>query len=227
VNSVTLTPTQLSKVQWLDISSSLTSLLNAKQGLISNTTDLIVNTLNSISSTTLSYIDLTSSCQTQLNSKLSVSTASTTYQPLINGFSNLSTNNLSSGGILSCNALCENFNSINASSTNVYTLNYSTGSTFFIASSQQPSANFTVNLTNIPTTTTNQYTVTLIYQANFYPSLVSAVDTSSTSIVSSSAPKYIGGAVPTLTSSALYICTLTVLQMYSTKYIISSVSTYN
>jgi hypothetical protein len=201
--------------------------LTNKQALINNTTNLTVNSINTISSTTLAYIDPTSSIQTQLNSKLSTSTAATTYQPLINGFSNIDTNNLSSGGIFTANSICEKYTSINATSSNVYTLNYSTGSIFFIATGQQPTANFTVNLTNIPITTTNQYTLTLIYQANFYPSLVSATDASSTVILSSAAPKYIGGVAPTLTSSALYICSLTVLQMYSTKYIISNISTYN
>jgi hypothetical protein len=73
---------------------------------------------------------LTSSAQTQLNSKLATSTATSTYQPLINGFSNIDTNNLSSGGIFTANSICEKYTSINATSSNVHTLNYSVGSIF-------------------------------------------------------------------------------------------------
>ena len=91
-NSTTLTPVQLSKVQYLDISSSLTTQLTSKQNLITSSTDLVVNSLNTISSTNLSkiqYLDISSSLTTQLTNK----------QPLINSSTDLivkSLNGLSS-----------------------------------------------------------------------------------------------------------------------------------
>ena len=90
-----------------------------------------------------------------------------------------------------------------------------------------PSANFTVNITNIPTSTANQYTLSLVYQANFIPSIVSATDTASATIYASSAPKWAGGQSPSVTSSALYIATFTIIPFTATKLVIASVQTFN
>ena len=55
------------------ISSALTSGLATKQNTITSGTDITLHSLNGISSTTLGYIDPTSSIQTQINAKTTVS----------------------------------------------------------------------------------------------------------------------------------------------------------
>jgi len=128
-------------------------------------------------------------------------------------------------GLLSSIRLTEQLVSTSHSS-NVYTLNYNNGSIFF--STNAPTANFTVNITNIPTGgTNNQYTITLLYQASFFGNTASATDTSSATIVSSSTPKYIGGTAPSITTNSMVIQTFTVVQCFATKYILTNAVIYN
>jgi hypothetical protein len=109
----------------------------------------------------------------------------------------------------------------------VYSLNYATSGIFFI-SGTQPTANFTVNITNIPNSlASNQFTIVLLYQAAYYANNVSATSVNSTSIVSAAAPKYAGSVTPTLSASALFIQTFTVVQCFSTKYVITNVTPFN
>ena len=63
--------------------------LNTLDGITASTAELNILDGATLSTTELNYVDgVTSSIQTQLDSKLSTSTASSTYQPLVSGVSN-------------------------------------------------------------------------------------------------------------------------------------------
>ena len=287
-NGVTLSPAQMSNIQYCDVSSSLTSQLAAKQNTITNINTLtgyvapvdlttaqtiggiktfssppvmsgasitsgtitdssLASTFLKTSTALSTYCDL-SNAQTVAGIKtfssppvmsgasitsasipnsalastyLTTSSASSTYQPL------LSSSVSAVMDLLTTNRICEKIQAVSGSSP--YTLNYANGSVFYL-SGTAPSTNFTCNITNIPTSgSTTQYTLTLIYNSSTacFCNTVSATDTASTTIVASGTPKYINNAAPTVANSSLYMQTFTVLSCFSTKYIITSVSTYN
>ena len=296
-NAVTLSPAQMSNIQYLDISSSLTTQLAGKQPTISNISSLtgytapvdltnsqVINGIktfvsapvmsgssittgtipdSALASTFLktsvassTYAPLTSAVLTtptltatpstsdnstavastayvksNLSSYLTTSSASstyltqsnatTTYQPL------LSSSVSATVDLLTANRITEKLVAVTGTSS--FTLNYANGSVFYI-SSTQPSSNFSVTISNIPaSSSSNQFTVTLIYNSSTacFGNSVTVTDSSSATIIASSTPKYLSGTAPTLTNSSIYIQTFTILQMYSTKYCITNITTFN
>jgi len=81
-------------------------------------------------------------------------------------------------------------------STNVYTCNYSSGAIFY--STSAPSADFTVNLTNVPTDNGKAITVSIVItqgSTGYIPGTVQIADVGQTI-------KWVGGSAPTPTSSS-------------------------
>ena len=295
-NAVTLSPAQMSNIQYLDISSSLTTQLAGKQNTITNintltgytapvdlTNSQVINGIktfvsapvmsgasittgtipdSALASTFLktsvassTYAPLTSAVLTtptlnaspstsdnstavastayvksNLSSYLTTSSASSTYltQSSANStYQPLLSNSVSAVvDLLTANRITEKVSSVTGTSS--FTLNYANGSVFYI-SGTQPSSNFSVTISNIPaSSSSNQFTVTLIYNSSTacFGNSVTVTDSSSATIIASSTPKYLGGSAPTLTNSSIYIQTFTILQMYSTKYCITNITTF-
>ena len=82
------------------------------------------------------------------------------------------------------NSLSENLIAI-TSGTNAFTLNYNAGSVFYLSTGSTLSANFTIQLNNCSTTTTNSKVFTLIYAATgkYYCSGVTAYSDSGTTAI--------------------------------------------
>ena len=158
----------------------------------------------------MSHVDITSSLVDQLAGKINLSGG--TFTGMINIYS-----------------ASEKLNAVSHTS-NVFDLNMNTGNVFY--ASNQPTANFTVNITNVPTApSSQQFTVALFYtiaSTDFYASTVSATNTSDSSIVSASTPKWAWAMVPTTVPSAsVYVQTFTILQVFPTKYILSNRTAFN
>lgn len=134
---------------------------------------------------------------------------------------------LTPSSIITSSIFTENITSVTPAGGTTYTLNFALGNVFY--SSSNPTANFTANITNIPTSSTGkQFTISLIVNAGaYYCTSASAVDTTPTTILAAAAPKYSGGVVPTAGTFAIVIHTFTLIQCYGTKYIIYSTSTFN
>lgn len=87
-------------------------------------------------------------------------------------------------------------------SSSPFTLNYSNSAVFYLPSDYSPAANFTVNITNIPTDTTRSYVVTLLYYQpvnKVYCNSVNVTDTTGATIKNGT-PLYVGG-TPSLTTA--------------------------
>ena len=187
--------------------------MNSKQATVNSSTALTVNSLNSISSTTLGYIDATSSIQTQLNSKQATITSSTA---------------LTSANLLT-SAISEKFNSI-STGTNAFTLDYSTGTVFYLNTSGPTlNANFSVSLRNCGSTTSQSQVFTLIYATTgkYYCNTVTAyTDNGSTQITLYSSTPIFGGGTPSISTSTVMIQQFTLIRLFSSNYVLSNVSSY-
>ena len=210
-NSTTISDVELS---YLDgVSSNLQTQLNSKQATINSSSNLTVNSLNSISSTTLGYIDPTSSIQTQLNSKQASLTSSSA---------------LTIGSVL-LNSISENFQSI-SSGTNSFNLDLSTGSVFYLNSSGPTlNANFTISLRNCGTNTGVSKVATLIYSTTgkYIPSTLTAYSDNGVSQITlaSSTPVYMGGN-PSITTSTIMIAQFSLIRLFASNYVLCSVSSF-
>jgi hypothetical protein len=101
------------------------------------------------------------------------------------------------------------------SGTNAIALNYSIGDTF--QASSGPTANFSINITNIPDFTVSKlYTIVFYYMTNYTPTTTITVRNVSNTVISPSAPIYYDGAALSATSGALKKCTLTFLYASTT-----------
>ena len=160
----------------------------------------------------LTYVDNTS----DLNKPISTATQSALDEKL----------NLAGGiltGHISLHSIGEKLNSVTISS-NTCTLNMNVGNIFYIPSTV--TANFTVNITNVPVDTSCQYTVVLLYQGNFYGNSASATNVSSSTLVANAAPKWAGSNAPVIDTAAMYIQLFTIVSVFSTKYILSNVTSF-
>ena len=123
--------------------------------------------------------------------------ASSTYAPLISPSFSGSANfvNASATGILDVAEVREVVVN-NSFSTNVLTANYNDGAIHYIATA--PTANFTISLTNVPTTTPKSITMAFLVTqgATGYIPTTFNLNGSSQTI------KWVGGSAPTPTSSA-------------------------
>ena len=186
---------------------------------------------SNITPTQLSYLSgLSSNVQAQLNN----------LQPLLSNVSNLTVGSLSCSGIvdsssLSCTALTcssetdsalftvdkisENLQAISTGS-NSYTLNYSNGAVFYINSSYSPTANFTIQINNVGSSTTQTIVWTVIYKANYIPSTILVYsDNGSTQItLSSSTPLYSNQTTPSISGANICFARFCLHRMFSSNY---------
>jgi len=178
----------------------------------------------SLASTFLKTSDASSTYLTQANATTALNLKANLASPTFTG--TLACSTLTPSSLITSSIFTENIVSVNHSS-NVYTLNFASGNVFYSATN--PSANFTINITNIPTSSSQkQFTITLITNiGGFICSSASATDTTSATIVSASAPKYASGTAPVIGTSAIVVQSFTVIQCFATKYIIYSASAFN
>jgi hypothetical protein len=193
------------------ISTATQSALNAKAPL---SNPIFTGTVSGITKNMvgLTYVDNTS----DLNKPISTATQSALDEKL----------NLAGGiltGHISLHSIGEKLNSVTISS-NTCTLNMNVGNIFYIPSTV--TANFTVNITNVPVDTSCQYTVVLLYQGNFYGNSASATNVSSSTLVANAAPKWAGSNAPVIDTAAMYIQLFTIVSVFSTKYILSNVTSF-
>jgi hypothetical protein len=114
--------------------------------------------------------------------------------------------------------------------SNVITLDVTTGSVFYC--STEPTANFTVNITGLPSTSVDNkdkssFTICLIYQSAFYGNTTSAVDDTLATVVASGSPIWNGGVLPDVSASTINIQTFTIVRVFSTSSILSTVTSFS
>jgi hypothetical protein len=103
---------------------------------------------------------------TQIASTAYVKSNLSSYQTTLTGSSNITVGtlgctSLTPTGLITSTIFTESLTSVNHNGSNVYTLNFATGNVWF--SGNNTTGNFTVNITNIPTSSdTRQFTFNLI-----------------------------------------------------------------
>jgi len=127
--------------------------------------------------------------------------------------------------------MCEYINTLTASSTNTYNINYANGSLFYLSTA--PTSTMRVNIFNLPslTDTTRSYILNFIYKgtsANNYINTVNVTNTSTPGAgVSNITPKFIQSvSISSITSANLVFQTIVYLYIGSTVYVVSSVNGY-
>ena len=129
------------------------------------------------------------------------------------------------------NLVYETVNTVGGT-VNAYTLDYAAGGVYSIPSVISPTGNFTLTVTNIPTSLVQSYTFTVAcYQAStrYYISQVKVQDTTSAYILGSSGafafPLFNGG-TPSLTgvTACVVVQQFTVFPISGSRYVMSSVS---
>jgi hypothetical protein len=118
-------------------------------------------------------------------------------------------------------------------------LSYTNSGIFYIAGTNNPTANFSVSIEQIPTDTTKVYTISLVYYqytAAYYCNAVRASDKNGNYILGTAstyvAPKFNGGTPTFSTSPNLVIQQFTIVSFPDdlnemTRYVISSVSPFS
>jgi hypothetical protein len=188
-------------------SASLTTQLANYVTSASLTTQLANYVTNTSLSTTLGSYVTSASLTTQLGNYLTTSSASSLYQTISGMSSYLTTtsasatyapiNNASLTGQTTVTEVAEQINTVTGVTTSL-ALSYTTckGINYI----QTPTANFSLALTNIPTTSTNAtYTITLVIPAKFYCNTIT-VNTTTYSMISGG-----GLANISINTSATYI----------------------
>jgi hypothetical protein len=173
----------------------------------------------------------TATNSTQIASTAYVKSNLSSYQTTLSGSSNitvgtLACTSLTPTGIITSTRFTEQMTSVNHGS-NIYTLNFNTGNVWF--SGNSTTGNFTVNLTNIPLSSdTRQFTFSLITNGTTHIcTSASATNTSSGTIVGTTAPRNVGGTAPTIPANVVCIHTFTLMQCFSTDYILYSTTVFN
>ena len=143
------------------------------------------------------------------------------------------TGNLTCGsGIITQGLVYEITNSIGTFASNGFSLSYGTGGVFYLPTASSITANMSMIITNIPTTTSQSYVFTVAYYQTtnrFYINNVRLSDTATTYILGTSStygtPLYNGG-VPSLTTgtACLIFQQFTVFSFGATRYVTTSVS---
>jgi hypothetical protein len=181
-----------------------------------------LNTLNELAAALNNDENFSSTVITSIGNKLDISSASTTYatksSPTFTGISTF--NDIVVNGSLNASEIVETVSDVSISSGSV-SLNFDTSNIFYITNS--PSANFTVNLTNAPTTDGRTFTVTSIVtqgSTGYIPSSL-FINGSSQTI------KWTSGVspVPTSSSGKIDIFNFTVIRRSSSWIVIGTYST--
>jgi hypothetical protein len=96
-----------------------------------------------------------------------------------------------------------------------WTTNFNVGNLFYAT----PTGNFTVTIDNIPVSSLNQYTITLISNASNYCTGATVTGIATTF-------RNVSNAAPTISSAAIVVHNFTIIQCFSTKYVIYNASPY-
>ena len=200
---------------YLDATSSIQTQINAKAndnavvhltgtetigGIKTFSNNITVPSINIISSTTLGYLDATSSIQTQINAKANTNAVvDLTTNQTIGG-------NKSLTGMTTVNEVAELITNPSITS-NAFTANYSNGAIFYLTPAS--STNLSCNITNIPTSQTYRtYTITLLIDSSTYKVYANTVTVNGTSY----SPIYIGGSSAiSITSATVVMQTLSII----------------
>lgn len=122
----------------------------------------------------------------------------------------------------------ELFHSI-TSGTNAFTLDVSVGNVFYLSTGTTTSANFTVQLNNCPTASTQSMNVTLIYATAgkwFCNSISCYSDAGSTAITLASATPLYNGGTPAPSTSTVLAQTFCLVRLFASNYVLSSLSSF-
>ena len=115
----------------------------------------------------------------------------------------------------------------NNGTTNSYTVDYAQSAVFVLSTA--PTANMTVRLNNAGTDTSKTITFSILYNAKFYGTTITAYSNTTSQItLASSTPLFLGGASNVLinTSTVLVLQTFTLCRNFSSAYVLSSVSQF-
>lgn len=212
----------------LDLKASITYVDNSISNLVGQSPALM-DTIFEIQQALNSDPNFSTTIMNQLGLKANTSALSS-YQPLLSGSSDLSIGtlactSLTPTGLITSTRFTEVLTSVSHSS-NVYNLNFNSSNCFF--SANNTTGNFTVNLQNIPTSSSNrQFTFSLITNTPTHIcATVSARDTASTFIVNAVAPRYVGGSAPIVSTNQIAVHSFTLIQCFTTKFIIYNVASF-
>ena len=144
------------------------------------------------------------------------------------------TSGLTATGAITSNSLYYENTNVVGGVVNAYTLSYTTGGVFYIPTGINVTANSTLVITNIPTTTTQSFTFTVGYyqtSTRFYINSLRVSDTGTTYLLGTSStfvtPYYNGGTpVLTGTSPCLILQQFTVFSVGTSRYIGTSISCF-
>lgn len=191
-------------------SSALSTGLSGKQNILTFDSTPTSSSSNSLTSGSI-YTALQSYQPTSLMSNyLTTSSASSTYASLSGNNTLTGNNTLSGSNVITVSELYEQVNSVSSVTTSL-SLNYATckGVNYI----QTPTANFSLTLTNVPTTSSNaSYSIVLMIPSKFYANSCTINGTSRTIYFTG------GSANVTVNSSAVYV-----LQQISVMYLNSSI----
>jgi hypothetical protein len=210
--------------------------------------------VNNISTAAMSFLDATSSIQTQINSKQATLTAGSvgdslltstfvkpSTAPILTGtnFTGIPTSAISSGALtvtsLTCtsendsgNALfgsiAEKLSAVTTNSTNNYTINYSTSGVAYLSTA--PTANFTIALWNCPSSTTQSGVFTLVFAntGKYYPTTINVYSDGGSTAITCTA--IWSGGTPSISSATVSILTIAIIKSLSSNYALCSLSSY-
>jgi hypothetical protein len=196
---------------------------NTDSGAVSNLSISLSNETNRAISADISLstgissvlISLSSETSRTISADISLSNRiiATFSTPINLSVAAISCTTLNPTSLLTSSIYTEKIQAITSSATNVYTLDASAGNLYKIPS---PSDNYTIRITNFPSTAlaTNQYTFGLMHTRSS-SSYCNNVQISSPTAAISSTLRHSGGATPTITTSATIILnTFTVVQLH-------------
>ena len=180
-------------------------------GLKTFSSNVTVPSLNNITSTTLGYLDATSSIQTQLNNRALTSDAVNLSSAQTIGTSATKTWN----NINNFSRLIEQVQALTVT-TNAFTFDFSTSSVGYCTPSS--ATNMTCSITNLPFSTYSgsSFTITVIINASTNKNYVTTVNVNG----SAQTVRFAGGSANITVASAIYIIqTITVLVLPGTSTI--------
>jgi hypothetical protein len=130
------------------------------------------------------------------------------------GSSNIFTTDVSVNGNLYCSKILKPTSISEVFTTNTgtispYTLDFSTGGTFYITT--PPSSNFNVNITNVPSDINRTYVITLVIAATANKTFSNSVQINSAAAI---IPYYAGG-IPTITSASIITQSISIQRITS------------
>jgi hypothetical protein len=218
--------TYLTQTNAENIYTTPQDLINAIDSLIDSAPETL-DTLNELSAALNDDANFASTVTNSLGTKLNITDASATYTTQQYAETNylkptsasniLFTGNVTITGALDVQELSESVYRKELVS-NVLTANYSDGNIFYLTN--QPSVNFTINLTNAPTVDDRTFSISIITtqgSTGYYPSVFQIAGSDQTI-------KWSGGNTPTPTSTSgkIDIFTFTLIRTNATWFVLGS-----